>query len=806
MATPDTRWRVTYAITLRRRELVFSDGFLIVRHDAGRFVLLDDKEVVIDARSIREGESAESGGFVEFPCHLARIPSHPVGSSGEETRGGDPEGGDALRSTHANQDKGGADSGLDGGARVAAHQGPHGGEVRQRSTLSPISGFDLDSLLSHLWRIPRVSEPTNSPSESFEWWLGKVAGDHRSFAQVVASPPRSKNNIPQSIPSRSMGDRGGRAMGNQRGGGGGGRGNTGRFDRQQQNRNLVWQRDVPENSRSMGGGSETRSRWEAVAAKEKQSAGGRRPEGQARSPTAVNPPRQKTGNNLQPTLPTAVDSVLPCYNCNTTGHLTSLCPTIRCERCGKLGHIRQICQVVLPWECVASMCGFQSPGLGFFYFPDSSEVKHVKERASSIVITVVKGSPTTRDLEQEFNEYLGTSWRCTARPINDKQFSMRFPTPKEVEKACYLGEHMKMRVCNAVINLQPWSATASAKAVLHKAWVRVKNIPTDKRSDAAVAYAGSLVGVTLEVDQATLHRPDYCRILLGCRDIDELPPCAEGCLGDYFYDFYYEVESVVVRGPPATKISISTSERSSPNAPSPKRSRIDHHKAAESSEGQTGASQNVTYGKSYSNNLDVVPKNDYEEDSEEDHELLIDTIAREQMEKNQQQDGDIVRVCDDAIVEESSPVCKEPCNVATDTVLDLQQKATVIEAVPNVNDTSALLKAPATPVVSKEIVCLGYHQNTYERSYASVVCNKEWPSIPVVTEVGHDYHYEPIVSPVYTVQSPEEESGGKSSIKAVDNNDEELEDGRRSMRNQQQKMEKVMDQAAALSKKRNLEA
>nr|XP_051201960.1 uncharacterized protein LOC127315517 [Lolium perenne] len=124
---------------------------------------------------------------------------------------------------------------------------------------------------------------------------------------------------------------------------------------------------------------------------------------------------------------------------------------------------------------------------------------------------------------------------------------------------------------------------------------------------------------------------------------------------------------------------------------------------------------------------------------------------------------------------------------------------------PKVDDTSALLKAPATPVVSKEIVCLGYHQNTYERSYASVVCNKERSSIPVVTEVGQDYHYEPAVSPAYTVQSPEEESGEKSSIKTVDNNDEELEDGRRSMRNQQQKMEKVMDQAAALSKKRNLE-
>ncbi|KAM0859091.1 hypothetical protein ACQ4PT_047428 [Festuca glaucescens] len=511
MATPDTRWRVAYAITLHRRELVFSDGFLIVRHDAGRFVLLDDKEVVIDARLIREGESEESGGFVEFPCHLARVPSHPVGPSRDETRGGNPEARDALRSTHAgpaHQDKGGADSGLDGGARVSAHQGPHGGEVGvERSALSPFSGFDLGSLFAHFWRTPRVSEPVNSPSESFEWWPGKVVGDHRSFAQVVASPARSPNNIPQSIPSRSMGDRGGRAMVNQSGGGGSGRGNMGRFDRPQQNRNLVWQRDMPESSRSMGGGSEAKSRWEAAAAKEKQGAGGRRPEGQAKSPTAVNPPRQNTGLLNHPR--------------------------------GKLEQVR-----MLPME------------------------------------------------------------------------------------------------------------------------------------------------------------------------------------------------------------------------------------------------------KSYSNNLDVVPENDYEDDSEEDHELLIDTIAREQLEKNQQQDRDIVRVCGDSIVEEYAPNIKEPCNAVTDTGSDLQQKVTVTDAVPSVDDTSVLLKAPATPVVSKEIVCMGYHQNAYERSYASIVCNKDCPSIPVVTEVGHEYHYEPAVSPAYTVQSPKEESGEKSSIKVVDNNSEELEDGRRSMRNQQQKMEK----------------
>jgi hypothetical protein len=84
---------------------------------------------------------------------------------------------------------------------------------------------------------------------------------------------------------------------------------------------------------------------------------------------------------------------------------------ILCERCGKLGHINQMCQAFLPWECVASVCAFQKPGQGFFYFPDYSSVKQVKERASSLVITILRGNPSFRDIEQEFNMYLGTGWR-----------------------------------------------------------------------------------------------------------------------------------------------------------------------------------------------------------------------------------------------------------------------------------------------------------------------------------------------------------------------------------------------------------
>jgi hypothetical protein len=210
------------------------------------------------------------------------------------------------------------------------------------------------------------------------------------------------------------------------------------------------------------------------------------------------------------------------------------------------------------------MCGFQKPGQGFFFFPDSSSARQTKERASSLVITVVEGNPLTRQIEQEFTDYLGTSWRCTARQINRTQYVMRFPNPREVERACYFGNKMEMKVCKAILNVSPWTATVGAKGMLQKAWVRVRNIPSKKRCAENAAYAGSLVGVTLEVDQATLHKPEYCRILIGCRDIDEMPDKTEGCLGDFFYDLFYEIENVVIRGPPEQSISVSVDNSSVP--------------------------------------------------------------------------------------------------------------------------------------------------------------------------------------------------------------------------------------------------
>lgn len=133
------------------------------------------------------------------------------------------------------------------------------------------------------------------------------------------------------------------------------------------------------------------------------------------------------------------------------------------------------------------------------------------------------------------------------------------PNPRDVEQACYYGKHMEMQDGSAVLNLTPWSPNVGAKAPLQKAWVRVQNIPEEKRCLANIAYARSLVGVTLEVDTAMMFKPEYARILLGCANVDKIPPSAEGVLGDDFYDFFYDVEKIVVGPPGKDKVAISAS-------------------------------------------------------------------------------------------------------------------------------------------------------------------------------------------------------------------------------------------------------
>ena len=139
--------------------------------------------------------------------------------------------------------------------------------------------------------------------------------------------------------------------------------------------------------------------------------------------------------------------------------------------------------------------------------------------------------------------------------------------------------------------------------------------------------------MSLEIDQATLHKPEYCRVLLGCRNIHDLPHVAEGVLGDYFYDFYYEVDNIVVEGPAKQSGKTAVDSR---NAPSPKRMRFEPSSSAEPSTNNSGfVSENsqsydgVEGDKNYSRPLDTLPEHESEEDSEDDRELLIESMARE---------------------------------------------------------------------------------------------------------------------------------------------------------------------------------
>ena len=125
---------------------------------------------------------------------------------------------------------------------------------------------------------------------------------------------------------------------------------------------------------------------------------------------------------------------------------------------------------------------------------------------------------------------------------------MRFPNQRDVKKACY-NNRMTLKSCGVVVKIVPWSANVGAKGVMEEAWVKVANVPLEWRNERNIAYVSSLVGVPLEIDMATLHKPEFVRVRLGCRSVDELPGVAEAVLGTYFFDFFYEIEKVLVRDP-----------------------------------------------------------------------------------------------------------------------------------------------------------------------------------------------------------------------------------------------------------------
>jgi hypothetical protein len=173
--------------------------------------------------------------------------------------------------------------------------------------------------------------------------------------------------------------------------------------------------------------------------------------------------------------------------------------------------------------------------------PDCPSESNARERVNT---AVVKGSITAKQLEDEFSRILPEGWRWTARKVADNMFTVRFPNALLIQEwACF--NPISMRSVKAKIHIASWNGSVGAKWELQQAWFRVRGVPYDKRSAKTLAYVGSLVGLTTEVDKSTLNIADYVRVKIAAKDVSKIPESTEGAIIPYMYDFFYEREVIL---------------------------------------------------------------------------------------------------------------------------------------------------------------------------------------------------------------------------------------------------------------------
>jgi hypothetical protein len=237
------------------------------------------------------------------------------------------------------------------------------------------------------------------------------------------------------------------------------------------------------------------------------------------------------------------DSII-CFHCKEPGHMAHECKLRWANNKRGLLHMDHGVAGRDMSECIAYLCATQSPAQAFFAIPDRPCETNARERVNMAIITMLKGYVTAKQIENEFQRILPFAWRWTTRKIADNIFTIRFPNAQLIKEwECF--NSISMRIVKAKIQVEPWNGSIGAKGKLQDAWFRVRGVPYDKRSKETLAYVGSLVGRTLEVDKSTLSRTDYVRVRIGARDVSKVPEITEGSIGTYLYDLLYEKEAVM---------------------------------------------------------------------------------------------------------------------------------------------------------------------------------------------------------------------------------------------------------------------
>lgn len=244
----------------------------------------------------------------------------------------------------------------------------------------------------------------------------------------------------------------------------------------------------------------------------------------------------------------------PCERCGLANHATKDCRRLFCEICG-MNHTTFDCKRYIPWNVGPELCTAQVEDQSFFFIDECIDTSVAKEKASTAVISITRGSVNAKQIEQEFMNLIGAEgWKWYARQVADDKFLMRFPTAKMASQWSNL-KNLTMRN-EAQIKIEAWAPSVGSKGRLQTAWFRVSNIPADQHSIKTLSKVGALVGKVIEIDEGSRYRYDYVRLKIACREVARVPRTAEGTLGLEIIDFGFERELPDDAGPKVLKSGI----------------------------------------------------------------------------------------------------------------------------------------------------------------------------------------------------------------------------------------------------------
>ena len=102
-----------------------------------------------------------------------------------------------------------------------------------------------------------------------------------------------------------------------------------------------------------------------------------------------------------------------------------------CELCGYANHVTLDCKREPFWNVGPELCAAQVTKQSFFFIDENIDPKASKDKASTAIISAVKGNLTAKMIENEFKRLVSsTHWKWSARQVADNKYTMRFPTPK----------------------------------------------------------------------------------------------------------------------------------------------------------------------------------------------------------------------------------------------------------------------------------------------------------------------------------------------------------------------------------------